>query len=309
MEDSKVDDATGEQTEHQPHHQHAYGRAEVLPQPVAGRLPGRRRPRPRRLAALPAVQVVCKLGRRAVALARVLLKALEAKRLQVAVHLRIQGSRRLRVLVHHLRERVERRLGLKRRPVGQELVKHRAQAVDVGERRDFAPLSGCLLRWHVGRRPHDGPSAGELAVALEPPGQAEVGDVGLSFAIQQDVSGLEVAVDDAALVGVVDCSSECGNQPRRLLRGAPEASQRAPLDQLHAEIGVPLELADLVNRHDPGMVEMGRRFALGAEAQRLIGRGHLPRQQHLEGHGAVKFDLPRPVDDAHASRAISPCNS
>ena len=200
-----------------------------------------------------------------------------------------------------MRERVERRLGLERGPAGQQLVQNRAQAVDVGQRGDFPPLPGRLLRRHVGRRPHDGPGAGQLAVALNPPGQAKVGNVGLSLAVQQDVPRLEVAVDDAALVGVVNRSSDRGEQPCRLLGGAPKASQRAALDQLHAEVRLPLVFADLVDGHDVGMIKVGRRFGLGAEAQRLIGGGHLPGQEHLEGHGAVEIDLPRPEDDTHAA--------
>ena len=39
---------------------------------------------------------------------------------------------------------------------------------------------------------------------LDPLGQAEVGDVRPALVVEQDVGGLEVAVQDAPLVGVVD---------------------------------------------------------------------------------------------------------
>ena len=46
-------------------------------------------------------------------------------------------------------------------------------------------------------------------VRLDPLGQAEVGDVRLAVGVEQDVGRLEVAVQDAALVGVVDGPRHC----------------------------------------------------------------------------------------------------
>ena len=48
------------------------------------------------------------------------------------------------------------------------------------------------------------PVAGVLGVAFDALGQAEIGDVRLSLGIEQDVARLEVAVQHAALVGVMD---------------------------------------------------------------------------------------------------------
>ena len=62
-----------------------------------------------------------------------------------------------------------------------------------------------------------------------------------------------------------------------------------------------LVLADLVDRHDPRMIEVGRRLGLGVEALDVGLVGELAGQDHLEGDGAVEADLPGLEDDAHAA--------
>ena len=71
-----------------------------------------------------------------------LLQALQADRLQVARHLRLQARRRDGFLVQHLERGLQRRLGPERGPPGQHLVEDRAEAVDIDRRRDPGPLPG-----------------------------------------------------------------------------------------------------------------------------------------------------------------------
>ena len=90
-------------------------------------------------------------------------------------------------------------------------------------------------------------------------GQAEVGDVRLALVVEQDVGRLEVAVEDAALVGVVDGPAASATS-RAAARGSfceavEPLGEAAALDQLHAEVVLALVLADLVDRHDVGVVE------------------------------------------------------
>jgi hypothetical protein len=61
-----------------------------------------------------------------------------------------------------------------------------------------------------------------------------------------------------------------------------------------------LVLADLVDRHDVGVIQVARR--LGLLAKPLDGLViKLVRQDHLEGHRPVEADLPAAVNDAHAT--------
>ena len=73
-------------------------------------------------------------------------------------------------------------------------------------------------------------------------------------------------MQDAALVGVVHGTRDEGHQPCRgagtLQKPGNIVGQTSPLDEPHAEV-LPAEvLANLVNRHDMGMVEPGGRLGL-----------------------------------------------
>jgi hypothetical protein len=74
-----------------------------------------------------------------------------------------------------------------------------AQGVDVAGRPDLLALAAGLLGGHVGRRAHEGARRG-LADVIEPLRQPEVGDLWRAVIRQQDVVGLEVAVDNALVV-------------------------------------------------------------------------------------------------------------
>ena len=121
------------------------------------------------------------------------------------------------------------------------------------------------------------------------------------------VLGLDVAVDDAGLVGLL--------QARGHLRGdleRPEHVQLAPLDQrldglaldqLHGDEEALGALVDVVDLRD-------RRVIDGARGARLLEEAGLaalvPRQlgrQELERHGPAEAGVARLVDDAHAALA------
>ena len=123
--------------------------------------------------------------------------------------------------------------------------------------------------------------------------------------VDQDIRGLEVAVDHPLAMGVIDRPGDRGHQAGRCLVVVAIASQVmrqvAAANQLHAEEGMPLMPADLEDRHDVGMVQVSRRLGLGAEPADLGLRGELARQDHLERDHAVEADLASPVDHAHAA--------
>ena len=129
---------------------------------------------------------------------------------------------------------------------------------------------------------------------------------GLPSASSRILRRLEVAVDDAARVGVVH---RLGDLPHERGRAAAAGAARRrgpsgqarPVDEAHAEVVLPVVLADLVDRHDAGMVEVGRGLGLGAEPRDVGLVGELPGQDHLEGDGPVEAQLPGLVDDAHAA--------
>ena len=147
----------------------------------------------------------------------------------------------------------------------------------------------------------------EVAPRVDSPGQPEVGDVGFPLAVDQDIGRLQIAVEDAAPVGVIDGRGDGRDQPRRGREIGRELAeppiQALPLDQLHAEESPARGMAHFVDRHDVGMVEVGDRLGLVLEPDQLGLAGELGGPDDLEGDQPVQCGLPRLVDDAHPAPA------
>ena len=97
------------------------------------------------------------------------------------------------------------------RLAGQQLVQRRPEAVDVDPVVDQAVLGQRLLRGHVPQRAEQVAAHRQAGVGAEP-GQAEVADVHLAGGVQQQVARLDVAVDDAERVGVLQGVGGVGDQ-------------------------------------------------------------------------------------------------
>ncbi len=214
---------------------------------------------------------------------------------------------RLRQSLAHLLERVDHRVTAERCPAREQHVEDGPQAVDVGRRRHGPALARGLLGSHVRRRAQDRARAGQLAVAFDPLGQTEVGDMRPPFRIDQDVRRLQIAVKDASLMSVVDRTRgdrhELGGLPgigHVVLRSLVEALTR---DQLHAEVMLILELTDLEDRHNVGMIEPSDRLGLVLKPADFIGTGEPGGLDHLQGHRAIQAELAGLVDDPHAAFA------
>jgi hypothetical protein len=72
-------------------------------------------------------------------------------------------------------------------------------------------------------------------------GHAEIANLGLAVAAEQDVGRFEVAVDDVVLMGIVDRTGQgfepCGRLPRRRRPVGQPGRQAAALDELQREVG------------------------------------------------------------------------
>ena len=62
-----------------------------------------------------------------------------------------------------------------------------------------------------------------------------------------------------------------------------------------------LVLTDLVDRHDAGMIEVGRGLGFEMKPPHVGLAGKLAGQNHLEGDRPVEAHLPRLVNDPHAA--------
>ena len=136
------------------------------------------------------------------------------------------------------------------RPVsGQELVRDDAQRVDVARRR--RSLSTGLLRREVAGGPEHCARFREPAGGVQDTRDAEVGDVHVLPGVEQEIGGLDVAMDDPFGVRCVECLRRLLEPAQRLPAthaAAGDAVRNRPaVDQLHHDER-PLLVADVVDR-------------------------------------------------------------
>src|SRR3954470_9551580 len=109
---------------------------------------------------------------------------------------------------------------------GEHLVQHAPEAVDIAAAVD-ARIGHALLRTHVGRGAERYAGAGQLLLAECAGGtrDPEVGDQCLAI-LEEDVLGLDVAVNDAVPVRVVERAGDLAGDSQRVVdRELPLAIQ------------------------------------------------------------------------------------
>ena len=233
----------------------------------------------------PAPEVRRQVRRRRVAPRRVLLQRLGHDRLHVAAQLRVDRAQPRRLLLQDQPGRLGQGpvLQLVRQPAGQQLEEDHPQGVHVGALVDGGGVGGHLLGAHVAGRAEQLAGLGQAGrgqqVGVGGAGHAEVEHLRLAGLVHQDVGGLEVAVDDALVVGVLHRVAH----PRQQLQAGRRASaavaagvlvQGQAADELHGEerlavLGQP----GLVDLGDAGVVQPAEDLRLVGEALEQRGRG------------------------------------
>src|SRR5437870_4748205 len=141
---------------------------------------------------------------------------------------------------------------------GQKLVKHCTKPVNVCRGCESCVVAGSLFRRHVAWRPQNFLRARDGALCLDQPRESEVGKMRFTFLIKQNVTRLDVALQDTALMRIVDraChfSTEfrCATDPHRLSPG--HFFKLTALDKVHAEVAVTVATPDFVNWDNAWMV-------------------------------------------------------
>ena len=151
------------------------------------------------------------------------------------------------------------RVRLKRPPSDQQFVEDHAQAEDVAAAIDPMPFATGLFGTHVGGRPG---VAWPLADVLFPQGQPEIGHERLAALVEQDVARLDVPMHQPLLVGVVQRLGHRRHQFDRFVERQPgllePRGEVGAFDVLRDdETGELLGAADIVDRHDVGVIEVG----------------------------------------------------
>jgi hypothetical protein len=191
-----------------------------------------------------------------------------------------------------LGEQLLRRVAHVGRHPGDRLVEHAREGIDVA-----APVEGTvarLLRAHVRRGPGDGPLLRDLLRgAVDRARDAEVGEHGVA-AGEEDVLGLDVAMDHAALVRVRQRAGHLAPDPHRGLHGQPVVraeplAQRVALHVRHHVEELVVGLPRIVDREDVRVLQAGGELdlaheALRAERVRQLGMQYLDRDEPLVAH-------------------------
>ncbi len=276
--------AGAEQPADQQHQDQGAGaQGEAVPaHELAGAVGAARRRGGHRLAGEPAGEVVGEVLGALVALVGVAGEGAAADPVQLAVHQRVVVAGRRRVAVEEGGAQLGQALahellaGMRQGAAGQ-LVEHHADGVGVAPGVHQLGLQLGLLGGHVLRRAQE--LAGQGAPGVQPLetlhdlGDAEVDDAHHRAAVHQrdqEVGGLEVTVQDPALVGVVDAGADLAHQghplaQRRRVLLRP-AIHRAAVDVLHGQPGVVAILAGVVDHRHVGVPQARQDPALGLEA-------------------------------------------
>ncbi len=112
-------------------------------------------------------------------------------------------------------------------------------------------------------------------------------------------------MDDAPFVGrrerLGDLRAEGGGLARRERPAGEALPQVLPLDDLHHEVRLPVLLADVVDRDDPGVVQSRRGAGLLDEAGEALGIPQDVLRQDLDRHLAREAAVAGTVDLSHAA--------
>src|ERR1044072_1886035 len=113
--------------------------------------------------------------------------------------------------------------------------------------------------------------------------------------IEQNVSRLDVAMQNAVFMGVVHRAGQLGDQldcaPDGYGLAADYFVKLAGFDKVHAEVALAIPLAYLVDWHDALMIQTGGSFGFPAKAFKVRFLGPIARADHFEGDGAIETFL------------------
>ena len=167
------------------------------------------------------------------------------------------GMYRRRRRVHDLVQQLGQVVGPERPETGEQLVHHGAERIQVGGGRELLGLH--LLGRHVARRTGNALDARYLGITDD--GNAEVDDPDVIVDRQHHVAGLDVPVNDAAAVRVMQGLRTLVNDlhyvvdAQQVVRAAIGRQRACALDVLGDDVVLAVFLAGIVDRHDVRMLQ------------------------------------------------------
>ena len=171
----------------------------------------------------------------------------------------------------------------------QALVENRAEGVNIYRWPGIATVD--LLGCHVTGRAqeHTGLRSADRIVELD---QAEVGDPGHELRGQEDVRGLQIAMDNPMHMRMVHGQGQSFNERRGICwRQRPtgqSVGKIAPFHELHRNVRKPVLLADVKDADDTRMREPRRRLGLGLKPRQFVWDRRRGRADLLERNQSTK---------------------
>ena len=191
------------------------------------------------------------------------------------------------------------------RVAGEHLVEHAAQRIDVAPAGQLL-VGGGLLGAHVVRRAEAHAGLGHPAAGRGTQGQRdpEVRHHGAAV-VQEDVLGLDVAMDHSLPVGVIERVGHGHGDPHRVVDpelGFPvePGAEGFALDVRHDVIEEPAGLPAVEEREDMRVLQRGGGLDLHHKPLGAEDRGEL-RLEDLEGDVAVVLEIAGQIDGGHAA--------
>src|SRR6476661_1969811 len=161
----------------------------------------------------------------------------------------------------------------------EQLVKDGAKSIDICDAADSGVVSYCLFRRHVTRRAQHFQRARDRTLRLDQSRKTKIGEMWFALCVEQDVSGFDVSVENAALMRIMNCPGQLGDQFRcatdRHRFTLRDGIELAALYQSHAEVTGAITLPYFVNGNNTWMLEAGGSFRLETETLEMRLRGPL----------------------------------
>ena len=232
-----------------------------------------------------------------------------------------RGDHHLEVLGHVAAQRMDRRrrgiddlvqefgeaAGAERPRAGQQLVHDGAERIQVRGAGEIQALH--LLGRHVAGRTGDALDARDVGVGHQ--GDAKIDDAHVAVLREHDVRGLDVAVNHATRVRVVQRLGALEHQlddvvDAQQVVGAAVGGQGArAVHVLGDDVAVPILFTGVVDRQDVRVVQHAHHVRLGQEhlardARALLVAGHV-QAVDLDGHVAAVVRIVREIHGAGAA--------